>query len=137
MINLIYLVHSLLFKYFFGCFLLSRDYSKYFVLLPFLNRRLNFYVTCHVPKEVQLMKFLENFEFCLYKTYKNMFLWARKLKKNERIEENYIWHFKSKFICQFKKKLEDSVSETQFKFEYFCRLADLKSSWNNPFYGRN
>ena len=33
------------------------------------------------------------FDFCSYKTYRNMLLWARKLEKKEGIKENYITTF--------------------------------------------
>ena len=38
----------------------------------------------------------------------NIFFWARKLVKKERIEKKntlYIWHFQSGFVCQPRKPI--------------------------------
>ena len=59
-----------------------------------------------------------------------MFLPARKLKKKEEIEENYITTFDTLNLGAFanlKKKnyFEDCLSKSQFKIEYFFHLPDM------------
>ena len=51
-----------------------------------------------------------------------MFLWARKLEKNERTEENYITTFitlKSWFICQRKKNLKIEFQKFNLRLSIF------------------
>ena len=67
--------------------LTCRNYSKKFDLLPFYHRRSSFQVTLH-SKGCSGRSSKKIFERCSYRTYGNMFLLARKLKKNEGIEEN-------------------------------------------------
>ena len=64
-----------------------------------------------------------------------MLLLARNLLKTEVIAENYrtlLCTLNLDLFANRKTYLEDWVSETQFKIEYFCILFVPKRAWNNP-----
>ena len=65
-----------------------------------------------------------------------MFLWARKLKKKEGIEDNYITTFntlKSGSICQPKKTIMKIEFQTfNSRLNIFAVYQTQKSAWNNP-----
>ena len=62
-----------------------------------------------------------------------MFLWKRKLKKNQGIKENCITTFDTLNWGLFEKiKLKQIILkiflDIQIEIEYFCRLPDLKKA---------
>ena len=85
------------------------DYSKQFELLPFLNWKIEFVSNFLRIEGCNGWSSKKIIEFCSNKTYPNMFLPARKLKKKEEIEENYITTFDTLNLGAFanlkKKKL--------------------------------